>query len=192
MSYHTYDVHSGFVDKIPVRNIWLLLLYASQLYRELRASRRVELEEAPDQIPHLVAEILANAVERRLRRGLSYGYRKREADLNRVRGRIDLLRTMSLQMLQLGRVACQFDELTVDTARHRYVKAALVHVATLVGRLVNDADLEKRCRDLASRLERAGVIGSLDPIVLVWKQNSAVWDGWTYTSARCSLLPRWH
>ena len=72
---------SGFIGYIPVRNIWLLLLYASQLYRELPASRRVELEDAPDHIPHLVAEILANAVERRLRRYLSNGYQRRRADL---------------------------------------------------------------------------------------------------------------
>ena len=50
---------SGFIGYIPVRNIWLLLLYASQLYRELPASSRVEMENAPDDIPCLVAEILA-------------------------------------------------------------------------------------------------------------------------------------
>ena len=72
---------SGFIDDIPVRNIWLLLLYASQLYRELPAARRVELEDAPDRIPYLVAEILTNAVERRLRRNLSHGYQRRWADL---------------------------------------------------------------------------------------------------------------
>ena len=44
----------------------LLLLYASQLYRELtRVAAEYELEDAPDNIPHLVAEILTNAVERR-------------------------------------------------------------------------------------------------------------------------------
>lgn len=162
MTNTTHTLDSGFIGQIPVRNIWLLLLYASQLYRELRASRRVELEDAPDQIPNLVAEILTNAVERRLRRDLSRGYNQREADRNRVRGRIDLFRTIRRELLQRGRVACIFDELTVDTTRHRYVKAALTHVAGLVSRLGDDPDLEQRCRDLASRLERAGVVGSLD------------------------------
>ena len=71
MTFGTETPTSGFIGYIPVRNIWLLLLYASRLYRELPASRRVELENAPDDIPFLVAEILANAVERRLRRNLS-------------------------------------------------------------------------------------------------------------------------
>ena len=163
MTYGTETPTSGFIDRIPVRNIWLLLLYASQLYRELPASRRVELEDAPDDIPHLVAEILTNAVERRLRRNLSHGYQRRWADLSRVRGRIDLFRTERRQLLQRGRVACVFDELTVDTPRNRYVKAALTHIAGVVSKRANDSGLERRCRDLALRLERAGVAGHLDP-----------------------------
>ena len=153
---------SGFIGYIPVRNIWLLLLYASKLYHELPASRRVELESAPDHIPHLVAKILANAVERRLRRNLSHGYQRRRADLNRVRGRIDLFRTERRQLLQRGSVACVFDELTVDTPRNRYVKAALTHIAGVVKKFADHPDLERRCRDLTFRLERAGVVGCLD------------------------------
>ncbi len=149
---------TGFIGRIPVRNIWLLLLYASQLYRELPASRRVELEEAPDDIPDLVAEILANAVERRLRRNLTAGYQRRQADLNRVRGRINLLRTERRQLLQRARVACVFDELTTDTPRNRYVRAALTHVAGVV----RGPHLQHRCRDLALRMEMAGVTGYMD------------------------------
>ena len=143
----------GSVDDIPVRNIWLLLLYASQLYRELPESRRVALEDAPDDIPELVAEILANAVERRLRRNLSHGHRRRNDELNRVRGRIDVFRTERRQLLQRARIACSFDELTVDTPRNRYVKSALTHISGIVKK----PDLSRRCRNLALRLEMAGV-----------------------------------
>lgn len=149
---------AGFIGRIPVRNIWLLLLYASQLYRELPESCRVEMENAPDDIPELVAEILANAVERRLRRNLTAGYQRRQADLNRVRGRINLLRTERRQLLQRARVACVFDELTTDTPRNRYVRAALTHVAGVV----KNPLLQHRCRDLALRMEMAGVSGYLD------------------------------
>ena len=162
MSRPTETLTPGFIDKIPVRNIWLLLLYASQLYRELPASRRVKLEYAPDNIPILVAEILANAVERRLRRQLNHGHQRRFADLNRVRGRIDLFRTERRQLLQRGSVACVFDELTVDTPRNRYVKAALTHIAVVVRKFGNHSDLHRRCLNLVDRLERAGVIGYLN------------------------------
>ena len=143
----------GFIGRIPVRNIWLLLLYASQLYRELPEARRVELEDAPDDIPDLVAELLASAVERRMRRNLTVGYRRRADVLNRVRGRIDLLRTERRQLLQRGQVACAFDELTIDTPRNRCVREALL----LLSRVVKREPLGRQCRELASRMALAGV-----------------------------------
>ena len=147
----------GTIGRIPVRNIWLLMLYASDLYRELPKARRVAVEDVPDDLPNLVAEMLAHAVERRLRRNLSFGYRRRRADLNRVRGRIDLLRTERRQLLKRDRVACSFDELTVDTPRNRFVRAAL---DLLVG-IVSDRNLAHRCRAASMSMERAGVTADL-------------------------------
>ena len=129
------------------------MLYASRLYRELPTSRRFAAEENPDEIPDMVAEILTRAVERRLRRSLSSEFHPREADLTRVRGRIDALRTGRRHLLQQGKIACSFDELTTDTPRNRYVRAALVHL----NRLVNGNELVRRCRIGAAALDRAGV-----------------------------------
>ena len=86
------DPVAGGIGRIPVRNIWLLMLYASALYRELPQSRRVAVADAPDAIPNLAAEILTHAVARWMRRNLTHDYRRRDADLTRVRGRINLLR----------------------------------------------------------------------------------------------------
>ena len=103
MTTTAYSATVATVGRIPVRNIWLLMLYASDLYRELPRARSVAVEEDPDDLPNLVAELLTHAVERRMRRNLSFGYRRRHADLDRVRGRIDLLRTERRQLLQRGR-----------------------------------------------------------------------------------------
>ena len=70
-----------------------------------------------------------------------------------MRGRIDSLRTERRQLLQQGRIACSFDELTTDTPRNRYVRAALIHLH----RAVKGTELKRRCRVTASALERAGV-----------------------------------
>ncbi len=149
------------VGRIPVRNLWLLMLYASRLYRELPTSRRFAAEENPDEIPDLAAEILTRAVERRLRRNLSSEFHRREADLTRVRGHIDALRTERRHLLQQGKIACSFDELTTDTPRNRYVRAALIHL----NRLVNRNELVRRCRIAAAALERAGVgLGGLPSV----------------------------
>ncbi len=134
------------------------MLYASE-YRELPQAVIAGAEDNPDNLPKLLAELLTRTVERRMRRNLSLGYRTRRADLTRVRGRIDLLRTERRQLLRRGRVACVFDELTVDTPSNRYVKAAL----NLLGRIVSDSDSElaHRCRNAVARMERTGVTGSL-------------------------------
>lgn len=144
----------GFVGRIPVRNLWLLMLYASDLFRT-HGIGKVGLEDSPDELPDLVAEILAHAVEMRQRRRLSLGYRSREAALNRVRGRIDVLTTERHQLLDRGMVACRFDELTIDTPRNRFVRAAL----EAISRIVQRQDIAHRCRSLAGGMKALGVSG---------------------------------
>lgn len=150
------DGGRGYVGRIPVRNLWLLMLYASDLFR-MRGRGRVAREDSPDELPNLVAEILAHAVEKRQRRQLSLGYRRRDAVINRVRGRIDVLKTARGHLLSRGRVACRFDELTIDTARNRFVRGALEQAS----RLATNTAVVRRCRNLAHELKRMGVAGIL-------------------------------
>ena len=84
--------HVGFVGRVPVRNLWLLIFYASELFRS-RGPASANIEENPDDVADLVAESLAHAVEQRQRRNLSLGYRSRNAVLKRLRGRIDIMAT---------------------------------------------------------------------------------------------------
>ena len=146
----------GYIGRIPVRNLWLLMLYASDLFRT-GGTGKVGLEESPDDLPDLIAEILAHAVEVRQRRHLSSGYRARAAILNRVRGRIDVLKTERHQLLERGLIACRYDELTINTPRNRLVCAALDRVS----RIVRRKNLAYRCRALASGMRTAGVIGPM-------------------------------
>ena len=148
------DPEWGYVGRIPVRNLWLLMLYASDWFR-LRGKGGAGREENPDDLPDLVAEILAHTVAERQRRQLSLGYRTREAALNRVRGRIDVLATERRRLLPRGLVACRFDELTIDTPRNRFVRAAL----DAISRLVREHALAHRCRKLANDMKAMGVSG---------------------------------
>lgn len=168
---------AGFIGRIPVRNIWLLMLYASDLLRTAERAL-VDVERNPDEIADLVAELLAQAVEERQRRQLSLGYRPRSADLSRVRGRIDVLRTERRQLLARGAVACRFIELSVDTPRNRFVRGALEAVARLVSR----PDLRHRCRRLAADMQALGVSGAMPS-----RPNSAptALGGTTRRIARC-------
>jgi 5-methylcytosine-specific restriction enzyme subunit McrC len=132
------------------------MFYASDLFK-VRGTGLGGIEEAPDDLPHLVAEILAYSVEDRLCRHLTHGYQSRHAVLNRVRGRIDALKTARHQLLERGMVACRFEELTVNTPRNRLVHTAL----ETVSRLVKDRDLRSRCRGLAGMMRAMGV--SVEP-----------------------------
>ena len=139
---------------IPVRNIWWLMLFASDLKSSVNTAK-FGSEDLPEEIPDLVAEILAKAVEVRQRRQLTTSFLPREAVLSRVRGRIDHLITSRRQLLAKGQVACRFEELSIDSPRNRYVRAAL----DIVARLVTKPQLAHRCRGLAHGLRRQGVVG---------------------------------
>jgi 5-methylcytosine-specific restriction enzyme subunit McrC len=143
------------IGRIPVRNLWLLMLYASDLTR-IRGAFDALVERDFEHLPNLVARLLADATEVRLRRNLTRAYRHREMTVTRVRGRIDVLTTEARQLLPKGEVFCRFDELTIDTPRNRLVRAAL----ELMTRLIPESGLRHRCRSLAAVLLRAGVIGS--------------------------------
>lgn len=148
------DQAGGHVGGIPVRNLWLLMLYASEFFRHEGQEKR-GVEDNPDDIPDLVAEILARMVELRLMRNLTFGYRTQTAELSRVRGRIDLLNTERRMLLARGKVACRFENLTVDTTRNRFVRAAIDSIA----RVVRRPELGHRCRTLSTSLRRLGVSG---------------------------------
>jgi 5-methylcytosine-specific restriction enzyme subunit McrC len=140
------------IGRIPVRNLWLLMLYASDLTRE-RGVFNAITEDDIDDLPGLITRLLANSVDLRLRRNLTRGYRRRQMVLTRVRGRIDVLRTEARQLLSRGEVFCRFEDLTNDTPRNRLVRAAL----DLMVRVVRSDELIHRCRSLARSLAQAGV-----------------------------------
>ncbi|MEA5454081.1 hypothetical protein SPF06_05025 [Sinomonas sp. JGH33] len=138
--------------EIPLRNVWLLLLYASEFYRS-GPEAFDGIEEYPEKLPELLAELLAASTEDRLRRPLTPSFAPTARDLSRVRGGIDTLRTESHQLLSRGLVACRFEELTVDTPRNRMIRSALDAIAPLCA----EEELARRCRSQSDRLARLGV-----------------------------------
>ncbi|NIZ01921.1 5-methylcytosine-specific restriction endonuclease system specificity protein McrC [Thalassospira lucentensis] len=138
-------------DKIPVRNVWFLFLYAHDLVK-FRGKFDAEIETSPD-FKSLIARLLCYTVENRLRRNLSFGYRHREDTLRRVRGRIDMLQTETRALLSRGEIACRFEELTIDTPRNRLVRAAL----SVVGGVLDNDRLRHRTKMLAGALGSSGV-----------------------------------
>ena len=137
--------------QIPLRNIWLLFLYAADLVH-FKDKWKVTPESAKN-LPELIARLLVHVVEQRLRRNLSRGYLPKHAVLPRVRGRINMLQTVTGQLLERGRIACSFEEHTMHTPRNRLVRAALDNLAVCV----EDAEVVRACKSLSNSLGRLGV-----------------------------------
>ena len=143
----TWRSHIG----IPVRNLWMLLVYASEL-----ASFQEAINTDMDgdaEIAEVLARLLVVVVERRLRRSLSRGYEDRRMPLSRLRGRIDWLGTETAMLLRRGRVMCRYEDLTHDTPRNRLVRAALQAASSRV----RNAQVITDSRRLARLLAQAGV-----------------------------------
>lgn len=159
--------------RIPVRNLWLLYLYASELYQHLSASERVQAETNPIALADLAARILLSEVKSRLRRGMTPGYVARHEVLTHVRDRVDQITTARGMLLERGRVACDFEELTVDTSRNRYVCAALLTAARWLAEIgparstdpYRSSSLVRECRAAAADMQRLGIrAGRPDPL----------------------------
>ena len=142
---------------IPVRNVWFLFLYASELSK-FRDHFSAEVEESPD-LKSLIARLLCHTIDGCLRRGLSFHHRQREDVLDRVRGRIDVLKSFSQGLLDRGKVACRYNDLTLDTPRNRFTRGALIRLSADLGD--EQADLARRCQMLAGAMLRAGVRGDM-------------------------------
>lgn len=138
-------------QEIPLRNLWILFLYAADLV-QFNGRFDHEVEAARD-LPEMIARVLAHVVEDRLKRNLSRGYQPRAAVFSRVRGRIDMLKTESQRLMERGQVACRFEEHWMNTPRNRLVRAALVRLSVRV----RAQDVARRCRQIAGAIGRFGV-----------------------------------
>ena len=155
------------VNRIPIRNVWLLILFASKLYRHYddlpKKFRQGAIEDSMEDIVAFAANLLINATERRLRRELNQHFERKTAEIARVRGKIDVLSTERKQLLQKGLVCCRFYYLSVNTECNRYVKAALERAHQLLCKpkriRPHEQLISRRCRSLATRMNLSGVVG---------------------------------
>lgn len=143
--------------KIPVANVFLLQLYASKFYRTIRQDQRASIDENPDELLDLLAEVLIASVKRRLLRQLTQSYEEQRHRLRRVRGRIDHLTTARLRLMSRGLIACRFDQLNSNTPQNRYVRSALTKLANLHRTNSGENGTANACGELATRMHFLGV-----------------------------------
>jgi 5-methylcytosine-specific restriction enzyme subunit McrC len=109
--------------KIPIQNVYRLLLYAWNLVGEREA---VDVdEEGYAELHDLFAHVLAHAVGTLLARGLDRGYVPRDDSVQGVRGKLDMGATIKHAELASARTRCRFDDLEYDVLHNRIIKATL-------------------------------------------------------------------
>ena len=117
----------------------------------LMATKRGDLLEI---LVRVFAENLLAAV----RRGLPHRYRQFEDDLPLLRGKLDVRRQITRHDLRTDRMACAFDELSVDTPLNRMLKGAVRRVVPVARTAAN----RRRLQELTARFE--SVSESTDPL----------------------------
>jgi 5-methylcytosine-specific restriction enzyme subunit McrC len=115
-------------SQIPIQNLYYLLCYA---WDRLDQGSLVDVSRIPStELVDLFATVLVKGVEHLVRRGFELRYSPQEEQLRGIRGRIDMLSTQRRFLVQHGRAACLFDELTTNTLPNQILKATLRALAT--------------------------------------------------------------
>ena len=144
---------------IPIRNVWHMLLYT---WGYSQAARRWwgDAEMAPS-LEGLLASVLAQLVEQRLRVGLGREYVQVNERLKGVRGRLDFNRSLLDRTFERGEAHCRYESYEVDAPRNRAVLSVLNRLVRQ-GRFGPDGGQAMRLRHRLRRLIR-----DLDMVALV-------------------------
>ena len=118
------------------------------------SSMATQREDLLELLVRLFAERLLVSV----RRGLPHRYRRREEDLVLLRGKLDVRRQLLRHATRTDRMACVYDELSVDTPLNRVLRAAIQRLVAVT----RSAGNRRMLGELAARLEFVGE--SADPL----------------------------
>lgn len=109
--------------KVPVQNVYYLLLYAWDRIGDRGAVNVAE--QGYTRLQDLFAHVLADTVGRVLARGLDRGYLAEEESVRGVRGKMDVGTTLKRNQLANAQTHCRYDELSYDILHNRIIKATL-------------------------------------------------------------------
>ena len=152
---HMYITETG----IPVRNMWYMLLYAWDEAR-LIDKWQGNVEASPN-LHALLATILANLVEQRLRIGLGRNYRNAERLLKGLRGRVDFGESLKRLAFEHGQVYCHFQTFSPNVRKNQIIRSVL-HRLSQMGDFgpnrQHSNDLARRLRMLVRELDHVQLI----------------------------------
>lgn len=132
------------IDKnIPIKNIFYMLTYA---FKELKHNNYEYISgEKFDNIYDLFAEILSKGVAYLLKQGLHKEFVLKEDTITTLRGKLNLQGTIKEKISQHSRLACEYDELTINNVFNQIIKST-------VGVLISKSDVKNERKNNLRRL----------------------------------------
>ena len=131
--------------QIPVRNLYVLLLYAWDALDLIDPI--VVGEEKLDEPRDLLANVLLQGCNHVLRRGIDHYYSEEREETALPRGRIDFSASVRLRVRRSIQIATEYEDWSPDTQANRVLKAAL-------WTLMSASDLPVQLRSLLGRAHR--------------------------------------
>jgi 5-methylcytosine-specific restriction enzyme subunit McrC len=109
--------------KIPIENIYYLLCYAWDKLEE----KEIVAVEAIDSttLADLFAKVLISGTNHLLKRGFDRGYISRREWTGRLRGRVCFQEMVLQNALMIGKLPCEYDELSYNVLHNRILKATM-------------------------------------------------------------------
>lgn len=109
---------------IYIKNIYYMLTYA---FQNLQQSNYEQIAgEEFENIQNLFAAILAKGVSQQLKQGLYKEYIIQNDIRTVMRGKLDLAETVKLRIQRKQKLACEFDELSVDNTLNQILKTTMM------------------------------------------------------------------
>ena len=179
-------------SRIPVKNVWYLLLYAWDMAAWTRATR-AEWDASPGLLG-LLTKVLAFSTRELLKRQLGRAFSTRRALVTGIRGRVDFSRSIKELAFEHAAAVCCYPELSVDTLKNQIIRGTLDRLVGdprvgFAAKLELTTQLRHEVRALVSAMDRVTLraVSSNDFSRLQLGQNDR---GYQLPLAVCALIHR--
>lgn len=108
----------------------------------------------------LLIGLFARRLQNQVRNGLSRAYRRRNDDLSRLRGKLDVTRQFTRLATSPQKLACQYHEFTADTALNRLFLCAV----TFLRRCSERADTQRLLNEIVAHFEDVQTVSTSEAL----------------------------
>lgn len=146
------------MNKIPIRNIYYMVLYAWNKVKDMSNIEDKQIEEL-ESFNDVIIELFIQEVSTILKRGIARDYVNIEEPIKIVKGRIDIAKTIRLIQPNLN---CYFDEYSEDIILNQIIKAILIRINGIEAILQSQ---KKRARNLLLHFSNVELIYLDDTVI---------------------------